>query len=64
MCQFYACETETKFSGFCIVCGREVCPDCADKENPTMHTTCNFRNWTNWAFSFVDHIPTDVPMPG
>ena len=63
MCQFHACERETKPSGFCIICGREVCPDCADKENPKMHKTCDFRNWAKWDFSSKGPISTDVPAP-
>jgi len=47
MCQFYDCKTEPKPSGFCIGCGKEVCPDCADKENQKMHMACNFCNFPN-----------------
>jgi hypothetical protein len=40
MCQFSNCMTETKALGFCIVCGKEICSDCADKKNPKKHTSC------------------------
>jgi hypothetical protein len=40
MCQFRNCKTKTKASGFCIVCGEEVCPDCASKEDPKKHASC------------------------
>lgn len=61
MCQFYDCKTETKPSGFCIVCGKEVCPDCADKENQKVHTICDFRNWPN--ILLQEGIDGEIPFP-
>lgn len=40
MCQFHNCKTETRASGFCTVCGKEICSDCADPENPEKHASC------------------------
>ncbi|KYK37896.1 MAG: hypothetical protein AYK18_01610 [Theionarchaea archaeon DG-70] len=63
MCQFHGCGTETEPSGFCIVCGKKVCSDCADKKNPKMHATCNFCNWINWTVPPEGSIDTDAPFP-
>lgn len=41
MCQFHECGTEKKASGYCTVCGKEVCPDCADVMNSKRHRSCS-----------------------
>jgi hypothetical protein len=64
MCEFHSCKTETEPSGFCIVCGKEVCSDCADEENPKMHLACNFCIWANLPISSEGPIDADVPSPG
>lgn len=76
MCQFQYCKTETKASGYCTICGEEICPDCEDTENPKKHASCTrgggfggsgFEGSPLFGFdpwhSPIGPIPGDIPYP-
>ena len=61
MCDFKNCNTKTKSYGFCIVCGEEICPDCASKSNEKKHSICSLECFINWSFPLNIH---DYGFPG
>jgi len=58
MCQFRNCKTETNPSGFCTICGKEICSDCADPKNPEKHASCTLY----FGFDFFQE-PPGGPIP-
>jgi hypothetical protein len=64
MCQFQNCNTKTKPYGFCIICGKEICPDCASTSNIKKHSICSLENFIKGNFPLNNYghgIPRDDP---